>query len=146
MISSSISPCLSSAVSFCSSLPAGSRVGVVGSREFTALELGKEFIAALPKGLVVVSGAAEGVDQCAAAYARSRGMVVDELPFVRGIGKAGGPVRNHQLVSSCSVVVGFSCGSSGTENALSIARQLHITHFRISPPPAPGVPVQASLF
>ena len=146
MISGSVSPVLSPALSFCSSLPPSSRVGVVGSREFPALELVEEFVALLPAGCVVVSGKAEGVDQCAASCARSRGLVVDELPFVKGIGKAGGPVRNRALVSSCAVVVGFSCGSSGTEDALSCARRLGVPSFRVSPPPASGSPVQASLF
>jgi len=141
-----VSACLSAALSAVSSLPVGSRVGVVGSREFPSLPLVREFVSLLPAGVVVVSGGARGVDECAASSARARGLVVDELPFARGLGPAGGPVRNRALVRSCSVVVGFSCGSSGTEDALACARRLSVPFFRVSPPVVPGAVVQASLF
>jgi hypothetical protein len=148
VVSSSVSPVLSSAVSFCASLPPGFRVGVVGSREFPALSLVEEFVSLLPSGVVVVSGKAEGVDQCAAACARSRGLVVDELPFVRGRGKAGGPVRNRELARSVAVLVVFrkSGHSPGSDSVASFARQFRVPLFVVSPPAPATEPAQLSLF
>jgi hypothetical protein len=146
MVSHSVSQVLSAAVSFCSSLPVGSRIAVVGSRGWPAPGLVREFVAALPSGVIVVSGAARGVDSAAASAARARGLAVEEFPYISHLNKAGGPVRNRQIVHSCAVVVGFSCGTNGTENALACAKVAGVPFFRVSPPTAPGSPIQASLF
>ena len=123
------------------------RVGVIGSRGFSDLALVREFVAALPFGCVLVSGGAPGVDQVAAAAWRARGLQPVIFPFVSRLGRAGGPARNAELVKSCSLVVAFHDGrSTGTANAIALARHFGVACFVIGQPPAPGQPAQAPLF
>ncbi len=146
MASSSFSVALAAAASAAAARP-GLRVAVVGSRGFPALGLVREFVAQLPASVVLVSGGARGVDQCAAAAWRSRGFVPVVLPFVRSLGRAGGPVRNRQLVASVGLVVAFWDGcSSGTAGAVEIARRSGVPVFVVLPPPAPSSPAQLPLF
>ncbi len=126
-----VSDLLSPALAFVGGLPAGSRVGVVGSRSFPSLGLVREFVAALPGGLVVVSGGAAGVDSVAAAAARSRGLSVSVLPGDWGVSaRGGGMIRNRRLVAGCAVVVVFlCCGSAGASSAVALCRSLGVPVF-----------------
>lgn len=61
------------------------RIGIVGSRSYPHLERVERFVDSLPDGTVVVSGAARGVDTCAAQRARKRGLtVVEHKPDLTG--------------------------------------------------------------
>jgi len=151
VVLSSVSPSLSPVVAFCASLPAGARVGVVGSCEFPALDLVREFVSLLPASCVVVSGGAPGVDSVAQLSAESRGLWGRDSLFPADwdrFGPAAGPIRNQELVSSCSVVVAFHDGvSRGTKDAIARARRCDgVRVFVVSPPAAPGSLVQSSLF
>lgn len=144
MVSSALSPALAA----CAQLAPGSRVAVVGSREFPDLSLVSEFVASLPSSCVVVSGAARGVDSVAASSARRRGLHVSEISASwSSLGRSAGVVRNAELVSCVDVLVAFHDGvSPGTASSVSLARRSGVPCFVVSPPPAPGQPVQASLF
>ena len=152
MSSSSFSSVLRAALAAISSTAAaqpGLRVGVIGSRGFPALGLVRGFVAQLPPGIALVSGGASGVDQCAAAAWRARGLVPVVLPFVRGVGRAGGPMRNAQLVASVSFVVAFHDGrSTGTAGAVALAQRAGVPVFVVVfPPPRPArQPAQQPLF
>jgi hypothetical protein len=145
-------PSLAAALSAVSAAGPGCRVGVVGSRSFPALGLVSLFVASLPAGCVVVSGGCRGVDSVAQVAAEARGLwgASSLFPFVRGIGRAGGPIRNRQLVASCSVVVVFRSlgGSHGSESVIQLCGSLRVPCFVVSPPAVPGssVPAQLSLF
>ena len=142
---SSVSSVLSAAVSFCSALPAGARVAIVGSRGFAPLELVSEFVGQLPASCIVVSGAAKGVDSAAAAAARSRGLKVVEFSANWKRGKSAGMQRNKDIVAAAIVLIAFWDGSSrGTAHSISLARRSGIPCFVISPAAAPAA--QLSLF
>ncbi len=146
LVPSSFSAALAAVVSAAAARP-GLRVGVVGSRSFPALPLVSAFVAQLPPSVVLVSGGALGVDEEAAACWRKRGFAPVVLPFVRGVGRAGGPIRNRQLVQACDLVVAFWDGrSTGTLNCIQQARRFRVPVFVVSPPPAPGSTVQQSMF
>lgn len=100
------------------------RVAIVGSREFPAPQMVRGFCLGLDPGTIVVSGAARGVDKVAANCARSFGLEVIEIPFKEGLGKAGGPARNTEIVARCDVMVAFWDGeSTGTADAITKARR-----------------------
>ncbi len=146
-----LEPSLSAVGAAVASSPVGAavRVGVVGSRSFSALGLVRSFVAALPAGVVVVSGGACGVDRVAEGAASARGLSVSVFPAAWGsaLGRLAGVVRNRALVRSCSVVVAFWDGvSAGTASAVSLARAAGVPVFVVSPPPAPGALAQLGLF
>lgn len=89
------------------------RVAIVGSRGFSNLAAVRLEVAALDRGTIVVSGGAEGVDQVAAACARQRGLIVEELfaDWDR-FGKSAGPIRNAALVDRADRVIAFWDGRS----------------------------------
>jgi hypothetical protein len=83
------------------SLSSFSVVGIVGSRDFPAPELVRQFVSLLPAGCRVVSGAGGAVDLAAAAAARQLGLPVTEFPANwERYGPSAGPIRNKQIVSA----------------------------------------------
>lgn len=61
------------------------KIGIVGSRDFPQLDLVKWFVNELPKGCMVVSGGARGVDSAAIRAAKTRGLeTVIHLPDLKG--------------------------------------------------------------
>lgn len=104
---------------------AAERIAVVGSRDFRSLELVNKYIAELPPGTTVVSGAARGVDSTAAAAARARGLEVVEFPAQwRLYGKRAGFKRNALIVEQADRVVAFWNGASrGTAHTIELARR-----------------------
>lgn len=144
-----LAPALAAVASAVAAAAPGSavRVGVVGSRSFASLALVRAFVAALPAGVVVVSGGAGGVDRVAASAAAARGLEVSVFPAAWALGRGAGVVRNTPLVRSCSLVVAFWDGvSAGTASALALAGSAGVPRFVVSPPAVAGAPVQASLF
>lgn len=102
------------------------RVGIVGSREFPDLEMVREYVRALDKDDVVVSGGARGVDLAAEQAAKSAGMRVDiYVPDWRKYGKRAAFLRNRLIVENSDRVVAFWDGvSRGTLNSMDLAREL----------------------
>jgi predicted Rossmann fold nucleotide-binding protein DprA/Smf involved in DNA uptake len=96
------------------------RIAIVGSRTFPLPELVARYVAKLPEGSVVVSGAARGVDTWAEEAAKARG--IKTLVFHAdwdGLGSRAGPIRNKQIIANCDRVVAFWSGNSrGTLNTV----------------------------
>lgn len=110
------------------------KIAVVGSRTFKELAFVRQFIRQLSPNTLVISGGARGVDQCAVAEARKRGMRVREfLPDWRKHGRSAGFIRNADIVSEASVIVAFWDGESrGTKSTIELAQEAHKTHLIIN--------------
>ncbi len=96
------------------------KVAVVGSRDWPDPMAVVDYIASLPKGTVVISGGAEGVDSWAAKAARRRSLeVVEFLPDWKQFGRQAGLVRNTKIVEAADEVVAFHFDSSpGTADTI----------------------------
>ena len=100
-------------------------------------------MAALPKGTVVISGGARGVDGWAEAAARARGLEVEiyEADW-KNLGPKAGPIRNQQIVSRSNEVVAFWDGKSrGTLNTLLLTQEASLP-VTIFDPDGSRVPLQ----
>jgi hypothetical protein len=101
------------------------RVGIVGSRGFTAPDLVRAFVRSLPKDATVVSGGAQGVDSWAVGEAKILGLNYKEWPANwKQWGKAAGFIRNQTIVDDSDIVVAFWDGkSNGTADTIVKARK-----------------------
>jgi hypothetical protein len=97
---------------------------VTGSRYWTnvgAIELALE----AEQPTLVVHGGARGADAIAHAWARRKGVAVQEYPADwQRQGKRAGPIRNVQMVSAhhTAVVLAFPLGGPGTKHCMNVAR------------------------
>jgi len=99
------------------------RIAIVGSRAFQNCDVVSGFVGRLPKGSIVISGGAKGVDSWAAKAAREAGLetLVLEADWERH-GRSAGPIRNHEIVKRSDEVAAFWDGSSrGTLNTVALA-------------------------
>jgi hypothetical protein len=103
----------------------GKAVAIVGSRNFSDLELVRKFVEDLDDGTIIVTGGARGVDQAAEATALEYGLTVQVIkPDWERHGKAAGPIRNEQIVKVSEEVVAFWDGKSrGTKYTIDKARK-----------------------
>jgi NADPH:quinone reductase-like Zn-dependent oxidoreductase len=99
------------------------RVAIVGSRDFTALNMVVEYVNSLPNDTVVISGGAIGVDRAAEQAAKARGLkVVIYFADWNLHGKAAGQIRNKTIVNDCDTMVAFWDGvSTGTKGSIHLA-------------------------
>lgn len=100
------------------------RVGIVGSREFSQLDLVREYVRKLPEDSVVVSGGADGVDTIAAKEADNCGLDIDEKkPEIDKYGiPAAFHIRNQEIVNESDTIIAFWDGESdGTWSTISKA-------------------------
>lgn len=99
-------------------------VGIVGSRDYSRLDLVRWLVAQLPSDATVVSGGARGVDAVAADRARARGLtVIEYIPDWSKGGRRAGFVRNHLIVERADRMVAFWDGSSsGTAHTIQVTR------------------------
>lgn len=99
-------------------------IAIVGSREFTRLELVGKYVATLDEGTTVVSGGARGVDRYAVDAAKKRGLKTIVFPADWDThGKAAGMIRNKQIVDAADKVVAFWDGASrGTMHSVNYAK------------------------
>ena len=97
------------------------KVAVVGSRGIKIADIDKH----LPEAEEIVSGGAEGVDACAAEYARRKGLPLTEfLPQYKRYGRAAPIVRNKQIVDYADRILAFWDGSSrGTLSVIKYAER-----------------------
>lgn len=94
------------------------KVGIVGSRNLTNITLDSYVSEEVDE---IVSGGAVGVDACAAAYAKSRGLKLTEfLPQYELYGRAAPIVRNKQIVDYADKIIVFWNGTS--KGALSVIK------------------------
>ncbi len=104
------------------------RYAIVGGRDFPDLGIVREFVRKLPKGTTIISGAARGVDKCAADEAKRCGLSVEEIPVTpeewAKFGKAAGHMRNSKIVAAnLDGIIAFWDGASkGTKNCIEQAR------------------------
>lgn len=99
------------------------RIGIVGSRDYPDLNQVREYVRTLPRGTVVVTGGAKGVDTVAEEEARRRKLkvVVHRAQWEKHA-KSAGIIRNKVLVNDCDEVVAFwDNESAGTKNTISVA-------------------------
>lgn len=111
------------------------RIAIVGSRHWPNYALAenavRRFVASLPLGTVVISGAASGVDSWAASEAIYHGLQVVEIPVpkVRYATKADFAIaaknRNTKIIAAADEVVAFWNGESGgTLDSINKAKRM----------------------
>lgn len=114
------------------------KVAVIGSRSLS-MDIGHY----LPYDTtLLISGGASGIDQCAEAYARKRGLPILLFPpdYDR-YGRAAPLVRNQAIVEAADLVVALWDGQSrGTQQAVRYARGLGVPVALHTFPPADGRP------
>ena len=95
------------------------KIAIVGSRN---LAINDTYIAKyLSEGDEIVSGGANGVDHCAAEYAKKNHFKLTEfLPQYERYGKAAPIVRNKEIVDYSDKIIVFWDGKS--RGALSVIR------------------------
>ena len=101
------------------------RIAIVGSRNWRDIPSIDKFVEGLPKGTVVVSGGARGVDRIAEIAASRHGLETSiHLPDWDLHGKAAGFIRNRQIVDDADEVVAFwDGGSRGTKSTIDLAKK-----------------------
>jgi predicted Rossmann fold nucleotide-binding protein DprA/Smf involved in DNA uptake len=105
--------------------PSGRKIAIVGSRDFQNLQLVDNFVSTLPKGTIVVSGGARGVDRRAEEAAKRRGLrsIIFKANWERD-GRGAGLLRNHDIVGEADELIAFHNGfSRGTAHSIRLARE-----------------------
>lgn len=98
------------------------KVAIVGSRNLTNIMLEQYLSEDVEE---IVSGGAVGVDACAAAYAKSKGIKLTEfLPQYERYGRAAPIIRNKKIVDYADKLIVFWNGSSkGTLSVIQYAQK-----------------------
>ena len=98
------------------------KVAFVGSRNLTNIMLEQYLSEDVEE---IVSGGAVGVDACAAAYAKSKGIKLAEfLPQYERYGRAAPIIRNKKIVDYADKLIVFWNGSSkGTLSVIQYAQK-----------------------
>lgn len=106
------------------------KVMICGSRGYDDLDSVRAFVRSLPRGAIIVTGGALGVDRAAEDEADAIGLQATVmLPDWKAFGRSAGPLRNQQMVDTCDWGVAFwDGGSPGTKD--SIARLKRAGKFR----------------
>lgn len=108
------------------------KIAIVGSREYGDMPAVRAYVRSLPKGTVVVSGGASGVDTWAAEEAILCGLTVNTHSALwHKHGKSAGFIRNQQIVEEADEVAAFWNGKSkGTKHSMDLAtkagKPLHV--------------------
>jgi hypothetical protein len=104
------------------------RLCVTGSRKYNAVWKIERYLETLPKNIVIVHGGASGADAITDLVARELGFRVEIVPANwERYGRAAGPIRNREMIESCSHVVAFWDGESrGTASAIEAAEEFGI--------------------
>ena len=97
------------------------RIAVIGSRGIVVENIGQY----LPPCQEIISGGAQGVDTCAAAFAQANKIKLTEvLPQYERYGRAAPILRNKQIVDMADMVIAFWDGTSkGTQSVILYAQQ-----------------------
>ena len=98
------------------------RIAVIGSRGITAADIGRY----VSEADEIVSGGAQGVDMCAAEYARAQKIKLTVfLPQYKRYGRAAPIVRNKEIVDYSDKIVAFWDGrSKGTLSVIEYAQRV----------------------
>ena len=71
---------------------------VTGSRDWHDHKKIRTALYEHPVGTLVIHGDAGGADSIARNVAEARGMPIAHVPYFKGLGRAGGPVRNSVML------------------------------------------------
>ena len=98
------------------------KIAIIGSRNIIPKHI-ENYVADEDE---IVSGGADGVDQCAAEYANNHGLKLTVfLPQYKLYGRAAPIVRNKEIVDYCDQVVAFWDGcSQGTLSVIKYAKKI----------------------
>jgi len=104
-------------------------IAIVGGRDRILTD--QDILQALPCPLsmvsCIVSGAAKGVDTCAASFARLNNIQLIEFkPNYKKYGRKAPLIRNTKLVQISSHVLAFPGSGSGTRHSISQAKKYNI--------------------
>lgn len=100
------------------------KIAIVGSRNYPNRKEVQDYVKALPRGTIVVSGGAKGVDTWAEEMAVATGLEVEIYkPEWSKYGRSAGFRRNATIVLNADKVVAFTTGSKGTANTIATARK-----------------------
>ena len=72
-------------------------------------------------GTTVNGVAKSGADAMGEQYASERGYLVKLFPYPADKGKAGGPIRNGQMVAEADALIAFDTGGPGTADVIKQA-------------------------
>lgn len=102
------------------------KVAVIGSRSFKDCSKLTMVLDELSEITHILSGGAEGADNCAEYYAKKQGLPITIFfPNWKRYGRKGGLVRNRDIIENCDMCVAFWDGKSrGTANSLKLAKSL----------------------
>ena len=101
------------------------KIAVIGSRNLTVDDLEKY----LPKDTTeIVSGGANGIDNCARNYALSHDLKLTEfLPEYSRYGRGAPLKRNLKIIEYADVVIAFwDRQSKGTKNVIENCKKLNV--------------------
>ena len=103
------------------------KVAIIGSRDFPSQYLVERLVYLLPKDVVIVSGAARGVDDWAEKTAKFHKRETEIYPAEwNKHGKMAGFIRNNLIVKAADIVVAFHHNNSkGTKHGIQLAKYLN---------------------
>lgn len=101
------------------------KIAIIGSRGWTDERRISDYIFALPKDTIIVSGGARGVDSIAIKWAQFFDLKTQVfIPDWDAYGKYAGLARNTNIVEVCDRLVAFWDGQSrGTMDSIMKARK-----------------------
>jgi len=100
------------------------KVVIAGDRDVTDRDLVWSIIDQSPFEITeVVCGKARGVDTLGEEWAEAHGIPVKPFPYIRGVGKAGGPMRNKQMAdyADALIAIWIRSKSKGTKDMITQA-------------------------
>lgn len=101
------------------------KIAIVGSRDYANLPQIRHYVQSLPRGTIIVSGGARGVDSVAEAAAVECGLqTLIFYPDWDKHGRSAGFIRNNDIIKSSDIVVAFWDGvSRGTLSSINLAKK-----------------------
>jgi hypothetical protein len=108
---------------------------VTGDRNWSDDGVVAEVLEQYPPGTIVIHGDAHGADSWAGTLARRQGKVEVRVPYIRSLGRSGGPARNTYMVQLLRGLnaIGYVCevhafhddleSSRGTKHCVSAAQK-----------------------
>ena len=116
------------------------RLLICGDREWSDLDLMKEFIDSLPADTIIIEGDARGADKMAGSLAQQRGLQIEVYPAQWEMyGRRAGPLRNQQMLDEGKPDEVVYCHdnleySKGTKDMVTRARKSGLPVSRLRRP------------